>query len=361
MRIAIFNWRCFRHPQAGGSELYLYEQALIWSRKGHEITWYTSRPAGTASEEKHDGILFVRAGGSFSVYIRAAMKYFRNGKADVIIDVENGIPFFVPLYTRVPVILLIHHIHTDVWKREASWLTARIGNWLESHVMPLVYRKKALVTVSPSSAEMIENLFKKHRPIEIVYNAISSELSPGSKAASPEIIYLGRLRRYKSIDVLLRACSTIQDLAPVVHLVGQGEDSARLKRTVNSLDLPNVNFHGFVDFEEKKALLQRSWIAVNPSSMEGWGITNIEANASGVPVLGSDVPGIRDSISEGVSGFLFPYGDVNALAELLRELLVNQKKRDELAASARDWSKHFSWKASAEQFLAILYREIDSR
>jgi glycosyltransferase involved in cell wall biosynthesis len=356
MRIAIFNWRCFRHPQSGGAELYLHKQAMVWADAGHEVTWLTSRPAGIARKEEVDGIQFVRRGGRLSLYIGAAFEYFRLvRKADVIIDVENGIPFFTPLYARVPVVLLIFHVHTDVWKREESWLMARLGSWLEQKAMPMVYRRNLIVTISESSSKMIKQLFPaRDTEIKIVYSGVAQELVPGKKAECPEIIYLGRLRRYKSIDVLLNAVSTLADLSPTLHLVGQGDDESRLKKLADSLGLQKVVFHGHLDEDKKRELLQRSWVAVNPSSMEGWGITNIEANACGTPVIGADVPGIRDSISVGKSGLLVPYGDVEALSLQLRNLIKDQNRRMELGSSAVEWAKNYSWEASALSFAEIL-------
>jgi glycosyltransferase involved in cell wall biosynthesis len=358
MRIAIFNWRCFRHPQAGGSELYLCEQARRWAAQGNEVVWFTSRPSGTLREELHDGIRFVRTGGIYTVYLFAALNYFRQSKADVIIDVENGIPFFTPIYARIPVVLLIYHIHTDVWAREASWLTAKVGSWMERKVMPVVYRHKQIVTISPSSEVMIDRLFGKHRPILLVYSGFSDELIPGEKSERPEIVYLGRLRKYKSVDVLLRAMHRLSDLSLTLRLAGQGEDELRLRELAASLGLTNVIFQGYVDDDEKLKLFQRAWVVVNPSRMEGWGITNIEANACGTPVVGADVPGIRDSISPGQSGLLVPHGDDKALADAIRELIEDEARRNEMRHTAREWAERFSWQAASETFMEILKRQV---
>jgi glycosyltransferase involved in cell wall biosynthesis len=361
MRITIFDWRCFRHPQAGGSELYMHEQAKRWAAEGHEIIWITSRPGGVARRETKDGIHFVRAGGTYSVYLLAVLSYFRSLRPDVIIDVENGIPFFTPLYAMVPVVLLIHHVHTAVWEREASFVTAKVGAFLESCLMPWIYRRTPIVTVSTSSEEMVSRLFGRHAPIQIVHNGVSERLIPGGKADRPEIIYLGRLRRYKSIDILLHAVARLSDLSLVLHLAGQGEDEPRLRALAEGLGLRNVIFHGYTDESEKIRLLQRAWVAVNPSSMEGWGVTNIEANACGTPVIGSDVPGIRDSISPGKSGVLVPYGDVAAFAVEIRSLIENELLRVEMSRTACEWASRFSWDASASSFMGILEQDIVRR
>jgi len=360
VKIVISNWRCFRHPQAGGSELYLHKQAAVWAENGHEIVWITSRPGGAPRFEEKDGIRFIRRGGAYTVYLAAVIEFLHRARsADVVIDVENGIPFFSPLFVRCPVVLLIHHVHTDVWSREAGWLMAKVGNWLEQTAMPWVYRNCQIVTVSNSSAEMIRNLFQnRERGIEIVHNGVSEDLCPGRKAERPEIVYLGRLKRYKSIDVLIEAVASLSDLSPVLHLAGQGDDEPRLKALADSLGMNNVVFHGFVSDEEKRELLQRAWVAVNPSSMEGWGVTNIEANACGTPVIGADVPGIRDSICDGKSGMLVPYGDVAALTRSLRAVMECPDDCVSLSLSAREWAQRFSWGASAEAFIGVLKRVV---
>jgi len=360
VRIVVFNWRCFRHPQAGGSELYLHKQAALWAESGHEVVWITSRPRDAPRSEEKDGIRFVRRGGTYTVYPAAMVEFLRHSRsADVVIDVENGIPFFTALFARCPVVLLIHHVHTDVWSREAGWLMAKVGRWLEQKAMPWVYRACPIVTVSDSSAGMIRKLFRnKEHSLKIVYNGVSEDLCPGQKAERPEIVYLGRLKKYKSIDVLLEAVANLSDLNPVLHLAGQGDDEPRLKALADSLGLKDVVFHGFVSDEKKRELLQRSWVAVNPSSMEGWGVTNIEANACGTPVVGADVPGIRDSIADGTSGVLVPHADVDALTDALRGLIGDPARLEQISESSMEWAGNFSWERSADRLFSVLQRAV---
>jgi glycosyltransferase involved in cell wall biosynthesis len=92
--------------------------------------------------------------------------------------------------------------------------------------------------------------------------------------------------------------------------------------------------------------------------MEGWGVTNIEANACGTPVIGSDVPGIRDSISPGKSGVLVPYGNDQALAVAICSLIEDDNRRNEMNRTACAWAERFSWDTSAKAFMEILKREV---
>ncbi len=355
MNILIFNWRDLKHKQGGGAELYLHEQAKIWAKKGHKVIWITSSINGK-KQETIDGIKFIRKGGIASLYFFAAINYFKYGKnADIIIDAENGIPFFTPFYSRKKKILLIHHVHKDQWFKQWSFPINWIGYFLETKIMPLIYKNIQIVTVSESSRNEIKKLMDNK--IKIVYNAISKKYRPGKKSKTPEIIFLGRLKRYKSIDVLLKAVS-LYDKNLKVNIIGRGDDEGRLRKLTGKLNLKNVIFHGFVSEKKKIKLLQKSWIAVNPSMIEGWSITNIEANACGLPVIGSNVPGIRDSIKNNKTGFLFEYGNYKELADKIEKLLKDGKLRNNMVKQALKWSKNFSWEKSAEKFLKIIKKEL---
>jgi len=113
-----------------------------------------------------------------------------------------------------------------------------------------------------------------------------------------------------------------------------------------------------VSDEKKRELLQRSWVAVNPSSMEGWGVTNIEANACGTPVVGADVPGIRDSIADGTSGVLVPHADVDALTDALRGLIGDPTRLEQISESSMEWAGNFSWERSADRLFSVLQRAV---
>ncbi|AKJ65038.1 glycosyltransferase family 4 protein [Kiritimatiella glycovorans] len=358
MKIAVLNWRCFRHPQAGGSEVYLHEQAKRWAAQGHSVDWLAARVRGAPAEEVHDGISFRRVGGKYTIYMKAqaALRRLRP-RPEVVIDVENGIPFFSPLYVSCPVVLLVHHVHTEVWRRELTPPLALLGRFLESRVMPKVYRGRPIVTVSPSSAEMIRGLFGAQTAVEVIYNAFSGDLTPGDKAQRPEIVYLGRLKRYKSVDVLLDAVRLLHAPEVLFRLIGHGDDEPRLRGICREYGISDrVRFEGRVSEEDKRRFLQRAWIAVNPSMMEGWSITNLEANACGTPVLGSDVPGIRDSIRPGVNGDVFPYGAADVLADKIRGLLDDPDRRAAWSESSLAWAAEFSWDRSADKWLSLLQK-----
>ena len=101
------------------------------------------------------------------------------------------------------------------------------------------------------------------------------------------------------------------------------------------------------------------WLAVNPSPKEGWGLTVIEANACGIPVIAADSPGLRDSVVHEKTGLLYPFGDINALAQSVTDLILNQQRRNAFTIQARKWAAKFSWDESASQMEKFITKIID--
>ncbi|MDE2728601.1 MAG: glycosyltransferase, partial [Gemmatimonadota bacterium] len=140
-------------------------------------------------------------------------------------------------------------------------------------------------------------------------------------------------------------------------IVGTGDRRRALEALTRSMDLDEaVRFTGFVSEEEKLRLLTRAEVAAYPSSKEGWGITVIEANACGVPVVAARVPGLRDAVVDGETGVLVPPGDREAMARALIDLLCDREKRERLAGNAVARSRLYTWENTARQTLQVIRR-----
>ncbi len=361
MRILIFNWRDLRHVHGGGAEKYIQDMAKQWAVQGHAVTLFCGNDGQSPRMEYVNGVQVIRRGGFYLVYLWAFLYYvirFRM-KYDVIVDCHNGVPFFTPLYVRKPIFLLVHHVHQEVFAHSLIGPLARIATFMEQTLMPYVYRKIKVITVSDSSKKDIERLGMGASGIEVVHPGVDVEhLAIGEKEETPLVVYLGRLKKYKSLDVLLRAFARVLEEVPTARLMiaGEGEELEPLKALMYSLRIQRaVVFLGKVTNEQKVDLLQRAWVVVNPSLKEGWGITTIEANACGTPVVASDVPGLRDSVQDNNTGCLVPYGDDAAFAAKLVEVLENTSLRTHMSESARQWSLQFDTSAASKRFLTIIY------
>src|SRR5262249_28404837 len=139
-----------------------------------------------------------------------------------------------------------------------------------------------------------------------------------------------------------------------LEVVGAGTALAALRRRVADEGIGGVTFHGFASEDDKVAWLRRATLVVQPSRKEGWGLTVLEANACGVPVVASDVPGLRDSVRDGEPGFLVPAGDAAALGSAIARVLGDAALRDRLSRGALAWAARFRWDAVAEELAAVL-------
>jgi glycosyltransferase involved in cell wall biosynthesis len=360
LRVLIINWRDITHPWAGGAETYMHEIGCRWVEQGLHVEWLSQRYKGCTSAEMIDGIRVQRVGGRLSLYPRVIVRYGLRlrGRFDVIVDCENGIPFFTPAFARIPKVLVVHHMHRDIFRRETKPPFRWAGYFLEGWVMPRMYRRTKVVTVSKSTLEDLVAMGFDREQITIIHNGVHQlEGFVRQPSASPRILCMGRLTRQKRVDVLLRAMPAVLREFPDARLdiVGQGPDRARLERLAWSLDLAyHVRFHGYVPGPARDQLAAHAWVAVCPSSFEGWGVTAVEASARGLPVVASNVHGLRDSVRDGETGLLVPVDDPTALARALCTLVGDEDARARMGVAGMAWAASHSWDRSAVQMSTLL-------
>ncbi len=362
--ILIFNWRDTRHKFAGGAELYAQQIAEEWAKDGNRVTIFCGNDGSSPRDEIINNVEIIRRGGFYFVYVWAFLYYiFRfRGKYDAIIDCQNGIPFFTPLYSRKPVYCLMHHVHQDVFRKSLNKFLAILASFLEKNAMPLAYRNTIFITVSSSSREKIKELGLGRAGIYIVNPGVNLEkLRIGNKSEKPLALYLGRLKAYKSIEVLIKAFKLVLGENPEASLVisGDGEEEENLKSLADKSGIGRnkIRFAGKVSEKEKISLLQKAWVLVNPSMMEGWGIVVIEANACGTPVVASNVPGLCDSIRNPSTGYLVKYGDEKEFAEHILKIIQDKNLRDSMGIQARAWAENFDWRNSGDKFMSIIKKD----
>jgi glycosyltransferase involved in cell wall biosynthesis len=226
--------------------------------------------------------------------------------------------------------------------------------WLCERPLPWAYRRAAFQAVSASTcADLVTRGVPRDR-IEVIPEGIDPDWyrpDPATpRAARPTFLYLGRLKRYKGLEIALRALAEARRSRPdlTLEIAGQGDDRPRLERLVATLGLTGaVRFLGFVSEAEKRRLLRQAWAVVYPSPKEGWGISNVEAAGCGTPALASDSPGLRDSVRSGETGFLVPHGDWHALAERMLALAADPALVARLGGGARAFAEQLSWDRAA--------------
>lgn len=366
MRILILSWRDIHHPWAGGSEVNIQEMAKRWVKKGHDVTMLTAHHYGGSlgrNKEIIDGIKVIRVGGRYSIYFLIPLYYllkFRS-KTDVIVDVENAIPFFTPIFSNKPKYCLVNHIHKDIFFKEMKFPLDLIGYFAETKLMPLFYKNVPFITISKTTLNQLAALGIAKKNIKIVYAGLDQDVYKPSKDKfrKPTILYLGRLRRYKRVNILISLMKDILKKVKSAQLIiaGDGEDRPALERQVHKLGLQKqIKIVGYVNQTRKLELLQKSWVFVTPSLMEGWGLAVLEANACGTPAVTFKVPGLSESVINGVSGYLTE--DAADMRRQIIRILEDDVNRAKLVKGALKHSSHFDWNKSSNKFLEILTRHV---
>lgn len=363
LRIVVANWQDRENPRAGGAEIHLHEVFGRLAARGHQVTLVTSGWPGAPSETTLDGMRVIRTGGRHS-YLLTAPPLLRRLVAElhphVLVEDLNKVPLFSPLWSPVPVLLLVHHLFGSVAFQEAS-VPVALATWLLERPIGPVYARVPVVAVSDSTARDLEERGLPRDRIQVIPNGVELEgLHPapaGERYPEPTLLYLGRLQRYKRVDLVLQAVARLRDQGVEVRLLvgGKGEQRGALEQLRDRLGLGDrVEFLGFVSEETKRELLRRAWVHVLASPKEGWGISVLEAAACGTPSVASDSPGLRDSVRDGETGLLVPHGEVEALAGALERLMGDAELREAMGRRARGWAEEHDWEGVALRWEALL-------
>ncbi len=176
-------------PKGGGAELYLEKIAAGLVDRGCEVTIFCAAHAAAPPDETVDGIRFVRRGSKLSVYPAgmAALRRGDLGDPDVVVDVQNGLPFFSRLVTRKPVVVLVHHVHREQWPVVYPGLIGRVGWWIERRLAPWLYRHEQYVAVSRATRGELRQLGVTGPRVAVVHNGTDPALAVDvTKSAHPD-------------------------------------------------------------------------------------------------------------------------------------------------------------------------------
>lgn len=362
MRILIFNWRDIRHDWAGGGEVYVHELAKRWVKSGHTVTLFCGQNAGIPLPEREvfDGIHVVRRGSRFCVYLWAIIYYFRELRKnnDVVVDVQNGIPFFTPLFCLKPKLAVVYHIHGRQFFIELPFPINVFGYLIEKYVFPFIYHFTTVQVISKSTKKDLLHLRLPKQNIHIVYCGMNGNTAHNKsikKFTTPTVLYLGRIKKYKRVDSLISIFNKVLLVHPKARLIIAGwgtEASSVVNLAMMSSIRRQIHIMGPVSELEKRQLLAKSWVFVNPSINEGWGISVIEANLYGTPAIAYRVQGLCESIKHKKTGLLVE--DEHEFSEAIISVLSNQTLRISMGSHAKKWAAKFSWDTASKKSLALL-------
>jgi glycosyltransferase involved in cell wall biosynthesis len=367
LRILAVNWQDPKNPLAGGAEVHIWENLKRFAAAGNSVTLVCSQFGGGQPEDSYDGVRVLRRGGRFYFnFVAPGMirRELQRNNYDIIIEDINKIPFYTPIYTSLPILVVIPHLFATTVFREINFV---LGSYIYLAEQPIrfFFREYRYCVISESTRM---DLTKRGIPpdnISVIECGIDHALycPDGSveKHREPTALYLGRVKKYKSIQHILQAWPKVLERVPEAKLqiVGDGDYLPVLRKTASDMNLTDsIDMPGFVEAESKIERMRKAHCVIYPSLKEGWGLTNIEANACGTPAIAADSPGLRDSVSDGVSGILFPYGDIDRLAEAIVRVLTDLEHRRGLEKGALEWAARFDWDKSAEKMLALMHEVV---
>jgi glycosyltransferase involved in cell wall biosynthesis len=361
--ILLVNWQDLENPHAGGAELHLFEIFGRLAGRGHRVRLVCSGWPSAAPRAEIRGIEVSRFGGrhTFALVGRGAVREaLRAKRPDVLVEDINKLPLMLAGLTDVPFCAVVPHLFGTTAFQGTNWPMAATV-WLAERPLARMYRRAGFHAISDSTRDDLEARGIPTDRIRVIHPGVDSATFtpglPGSRAGAPQFVYVGRLQRYKGVDVALRALALARDTRSdlTLAIAGSGAHRPALESLARELGVADaVRFLGFVSEPDKIALFRGSWGNLFPSPKEGWGITVVEAGACATPSLASDSPGLRDSVQHGRTGYLVPHGDARALAGRMLEFAADPALVERLGGEARRFAEAHTWDRSADETEAHL-------
>jgi glycosyltransferase involved in cell wall biosynthesis len=213
--------------------------------------------------------------------------------------------------------------------------------------------------VTAISSVLIDIVKSKGRDDVIhISNGLHLKDIPQMKKVSSRIVFVGRLEKWKGVDVLLRAFSQCPVPSAQLRIVGEGSSRKYLEELAESLGIEDhVTFVGFVPVPDVYKEFAEAEIFCGLSRSEALGNVFLEAQAAGCAVIGTTVGGIPDIVQNGETGLLVPPNDIDAAAEALSRLLSDTDLRQRLAENGKRHAQGYDWSIIAKKYEEV-YQEL---
>jgi len=367
VKILILNWRDIRHPRAGGAEMRLHQIYAPLTQQGHEVVLYSSAFSGCKKQENVDGIEVHRLGNDLTFAPLCTLnlnKWVKKYQADIVVEELNKLPFYSPLVYKGPLMVQMAHLWRNSIFKEASFPIAFVV-WFFEQTIGWFYKNGWFSCYSTCTQSDLKAFGAKDERNRLIYcGADLSAYVPGTVKREPFILWISRLQKYKgptdAVEVLEKLAPDFPDLKLVI--VGSGPFKEKLETFIQSKGLVDkVRLTDFISEEEKIDLLQHAAVHLQSSYKEGWGLSVIEANACGCPVVANDTTGLRDSCRDNETGLLYKHCDIADAASKVRSILTDEPLRERLVQKGHEWATTFSWECNTREILEYLQEIIDAQ
>jgi len=355
LHILLLADRDWTHHDTGGNGANIYAQVSRWVGWGHRVTVVTGTYPGAKKVEHYGPRLTVhRAGNRATVFPRAFLTVMRGvGRdADVVVEVINGITFLTPLWLRKPRVAMVHHVHRELFLGEFGKLGLLVYWLFERLPLRTLYRSTPFLTISNSARDDLAREGIPPEKVTVEYLGVDADkYHPGSRAPEPRMIFVGRLKAYKRVEVLFDVLEAVPQLS--LDVVGEGDHRPDLEAEIRRRGLESrVRMHGYVDEARKAELYGAAWVNATASQSEGWSLTVIEAAMCRTPSAAMAIGGLPESIVDGETGLLAR--TTEELCAAVRRIVEDPALRDRLGEAAEQRARNFTWERSAGAYLRVL-------
>src|SRR5687768_2524514 len=262
MNNQIVNWQDRENPQAGGAEAHLHEIFGRLASRGHQVTLLCSGFAGGAGRVALDGIEVHRVGTRYTFPL-AAWPYWRRALAtrrpDVLIEDINKVPLLTPWWGAHRTVALVHHLFgTTAFAEAAAPIATAV--WASERPLGWFYRGVSFEAVSESTRLDLVSRGIPASAIRVIHNGVDVDSltpDPAGRSPTPRFAYLGRLKRYKQVDLIVQAFARLAHASATLEIAGTRGDRPRLERLARA-PAPGdpVRAPGVATEEEQRALLR---------------------------------------------------------------------------------------------------------
>ncbi|MCL5252995.1 MAG: glycosyltransferase family 4 protein [Candidatus Thermoplasmatota archaeon] len=311
----------------------------------YDVTWVASKPRNLPRSEELDGFRIIRRGNLFTVFIFGFIYSIVTAREyDILIESISAIPFFAPRLGRKKM-AMIHHIVDKSTLRERVRILSSMAYLIQNFLSPLVYRGVTILTNSKGTAEELRALGYNHA--SIVKTGV--EIPPAEvkfESKADFIVSPGPLRPWKRIDHVIQAfsCSSERWRLKIFGDFLDEQYEKYIRHCVkNSGVQERIDILGHITDEEKVKLYVSSKICLIASRKEGWGLSAFEPQAYSCITVAYDVPGINESVINGVTGILVHDDDISELCRIVKQLTDDQNLIEQLSVHCYKRLMGYSW------------------
>jgi len=236
-----------------------------------------------------------------------------------------------------------------------------------SPLLHVVWKQAKAVVANSNGLRELAHRFDSNVPIEVIPNGVDSELFRPAASRMQQLndshgglrlLFVGRIVYQKGLDILFHALGGVREYTWQLTVVGDGPLREPLMRLAEDLGIADrIKFVGWVHRDKLPDIYRQADVFVFPSRHEGMSNVVLEAMASGLPVIATDIAGNHDLVVHGKNGFLIkPEAEVE-LREVLKQIMRQPRQLSAMGKEAQQFIiQHYSWRKAAEQYLAVMHR-----